>query len=166
VKEQTHDICLAAVQRDGWALVYAREQTPEICIAAVQQTGLALKHVKEQTPEICIAAVQQDEKALHFVRPEFKHLCVKTTQLQPTVFVTLPSSVDWKEITDPITLDSLIEGEIYGWIVEKENWYLAGSLTSFNTMIQNQFKGSTSNNVFVPIKNALVPVKDIQWARV
>ena len=34
-----------------------KEQTPEICMAAVQQNWWALQHVKKQTPEICMAAV-------------------------------------------------------------------------------------------------------------
>ncbi len=165
VKEQTPEICLAAVQKDGYTIYNVKEQTPEICLAAVQQCGYALEFVKEQTPEICLAAFKQNKWVLELVRPEFKHLCVETIQIQPTAFVTLPSSVNWKELTDPITLDGLIEGEIYGWIVESEKWYLAGSLNSFNEMIQNQFKESSSHNVFVPMKNALYPVKDIHWVR-
>ena len=37
-----------------------KEQTPEICLAAVNQNGMALVFVKEQTPEICLAAVRED----------------------------------------------------------------------------------------------------------
>lgn len=34
---QTHDICLAAVRRNGLDLSYVIKQTEEICIAAVHQ---------------------------------------------------------------------------------------------------------------------------------
>ena len=44
------------------------EQTPEICMAAVQQDGWALQWVKTQTPEICMAAVKQGERALEYVK--------------------------------------------------------------------------------------------------
>ena len=64
VKEQTPEICLAAVKQNGEALVYVKERTHEICLAAVQQTVKALLYVKEQTPEICLAAVQQDGMSL------------------------------------------------------------------------------------------------------
>nr|QBK87155.1 MAG: protein of unknown function DUF4116 [Marseillevirus LCMAC201] len=59
VKEQTSEICIAAVQYDGRALEYVEEQTTEICMAAVKKNGWALQLVKEQTSEICIAAVQK-----------------------------------------------------------------------------------------------------------
>ena len=38
-KNQTPDICLAAVKQDGYALQYVKEQTPDICLAAVKQNG-------------------------------------------------------------------------------------------------------------------------------
>ena len=47
VKEQTLQICLAAIRRIGDALQDIKEQTPEICLAAVQQNGYALRYVKD-----------------------------------------------------------------------------------------------------------------------
>jgi hypothetical protein len=76
----------------------------------------------------------------------------------------LPASVNYKEIADPFTHDELHDDEIYGWIVENGKWYLAGSLTVFNQMISNDYKESSADSVFIPIKNALYPVKDIRWA--
>lgn len=66
--EQTLELCMAAMRRDGMALEYVRAQTPDICLAAVQQNGLALKHVRVQTYAICMAAVRQNANALDFVR--------------------------------------------------------------------------------------------------
>ena len=48
-----------------------KEQTQEICLAAVKQNGYALQYVKEQTPDICLAAVKQDGYALQFVKDKF-----------------------------------------------------------------------------------------------
>ena len=67
VKEQTPELCLAAVKQNGYALRIVREQTPEICLAAVKQNGYALRIVREQTPEICLAAVKQNGDALQYV---------------------------------------------------------------------------------------------------
>ena len=53
-----------------------KEQTHEICLAAVQYDGLALRFVKEQTPELCLAAIQRDENALQYVRIPHKKPCV------------------------------------------------------------------------------------------
>ena len=32
----------------------AKEQTPEMCLKAVKKNGYALEYVKEQTPKICL----------------------------------------------------------------------------------------------------------------
>lgn len=74
VKEQTPEICLAAVKVNGLILEHIKEQTPEICLAAVHQNGLLLRYVKEQTPEICLLAVEQNRFALKDVQEQFKYL--------------------------------------------------------------------------------------------
>lgn len=56
------------LKQNGYVLKYVKEQTPEICLAAVKQNGCALKYVKEQTPEICLSAVKQDSNALKYVK--------------------------------------------------------------------------------------------------
>ena len=50
---------LLDVTQHGSVLKYVKEQTHEICLAAVQQNRLALRYVKEHTREICLAAVKQ-----------------------------------------------------------------------------------------------------------
>ncbi|MFQ9152004.1 MAG: DUF4116 domain-containing protein [Blautia sp.] len=35
------------LSKNGYALAYVKEQTNELCLAAVQQNGLALKYVKK-----------------------------------------------------------------------------------------------------------------------
>ena len=57
VKKQTHELCLAAVQKNGWALVYVKEQTHELCLVALQQDVRAFQYVKKQTHELCLAAL-------------------------------------------------------------------------------------------------------------
>ena len=57
VKEQTPELCLEAVKRDGWALKFVKEQTDEICLAAVKEDAWALEFVKNKTPEIYLAAL-------------------------------------------------------------------------------------------------------------
>jgi hypothetical protein len=71
VKQQTTELCLAAVWEDGFALKYVQNQTAEICLAAVKQYGYSLKYVQNQTAEICLAAIQEDRCALEDVNSEF-----------------------------------------------------------------------------------------------
>ena len=48
------------MEQNGLALEFIKEQTPEICMAAVKQNGEALQYVKEQTEEICMEAINQN----------------------------------------------------------------------------------------------------------
>nr|QBK87597.1 MAG: protein of unknown function DUF4116 [Marseillevirus LCMAC201] len=80
VKVQTEEICLAAVQEYGRALESVKEQTSEICLAAVQRYGWALEFVKVQTPEICLAAVQQHRRALQYVKEQTPEICMAAVQ--------------------------------------------------------------------------------------
>jgi hypothetical protein len=87
VPKQTPEICLAAVRRNGGALQYVVTQTPEICMAAVQATGEALYYVKTQTPEICMAAVRQSGQALEFVKDKTLKLCLVACRSNPWIVV-------------------------------------------------------------------------------
>ena len=57
-----------SIAKEFLFLPLIKNQTPEICLAAVQKHGYALEYVKEQTPEICLAAVQKHSGALQFVK--------------------------------------------------------------------------------------------------
>ena len=55
------------VKRDWRELEFVKDQTPEICLAAVQQNECALQYIKKQTPEICTVAVKKNGYALALV---------------------------------------------------------------------------------------------------
>lgn len=65
---------LEEVKRDGLLLKHMKNQTPEICLAAVKQNGLALAYVKainrQRTPEIVVAALAQNPAAHVFAQNE------------------------------------------------------------------------------------------------
>lgn len=70
VEIQTPELCLAAVQHDGFELEWVKQQTHEICLAAVRQTHLALKHVRKRTPEIRLAAVRKTAQAKCYMKKQ------------------------------------------------------------------------------------------------
>ena len=76
VKEQTPELCLAAVKQEAHVLEFIKEQTEKICLIAVKQERLALKHVKEQTEKICLAAVNKNGEALEFVKEQTTKICL------------------------------------------------------------------------------------------
>jgi hypothetical protein len=186
VEYQLPKICLAAVRQNGLALEFIETQTEFLCLEAVKQNGLALEFVEEQTQEICMEAVRQNGLAIQYVIYQTIELCevafqqTKLSQeymvepfqdefkdnVHPTHLETLPEFVSVSDFTDPITLDPLIAHEIYGWIVEGEKWYLAGSLETINEMIETNYKHSSLDAVFIPMKNSLFPVSQLHWVRV
>jgi hypothetical protein len=80
VKNQTTEICMAAVKQNGYALEFVKEQTPEICMAAMKQDGLAVRYIKEQTHELCIAAVEQNGHALKYLKEQTHELCMAAVE--------------------------------------------------------------------------------------
>lgn len=62
---------LKDVKRYGLALQWVKEQTPEVCMAAVKKNGEVLKYVIEQTYEVCSAAVTQNRGALQYVEDKY-----------------------------------------------------------------------------------------------
>jgi hypothetical protein len=87
----------------------------------------------------------------------------KQDHLTPTEFAALPSGITAADFTDPISLEEPQEGEVYGFCVEGDNWFLAGSLKDFNSMIETRFKESNSSYIFVPFKNQKVKTADMKW---
>jgi hypothetical protein len=71
VKNQTDEICLAAVKQNGLALEFVQKQTPEICSEAVNNNGLALKFVERPTCVMCLDALTNDSKAWRYVPYEY-----------------------------------------------------------------------------------------------
>jgi len=48
-------------------LKYVKNQTEEICLAAVKQNGEALKYVKNPTEEICLTTLNQNIEAIKYI---------------------------------------------------------------------------------------------------
>ena len=44
-----------------------KNQTPELCMAAVQERGRALYYVEHQTPDVCIAAIRENSDSMKYI---------------------------------------------------------------------------------------------------
>jgi len=80
VKNQTPEICQAAVESFPLVLKYVREQTPELCLTACKKFGTSLQFVKNQTEEICLAAVRQNAYALCYVKEQDTNICLEAVR--------------------------------------------------------------------------------------
>ncbi len=68
-----------------------------------------------------------------------------------------------QEFEDPVTMDSLQEGQLYAFFVKNEKTFFAGSLSMFQTFISMGQNGSTINKVLVPLLNKLTPTYELEW---
>ena len=102
-EEQTPEICLAAVQKDGDMLKYVKNQTSEICWAAIKNSRWSFSSVKEdlQTPEMCLFAVKRWDRALNFISNQTPELCLASVRASPNSLQYIDSKL--------VTLELCIE---------------------------------------------------------
>ena len=67
VKEQTYDMCMAVVLKNGLALRFVKEQTHDMCMAVVSKEWYALPYVVDKTPDICSAAIKNNGLARYCI---------------------------------------------------------------------------------------------------
>jgi hypothetical protein len=141
-----------------------RNQTPELCIAAVQKNGSALAYIINQTLEICLAAVTNTREAFCFVAPQYRTQ-VRDYLLNSIELTTLPESVNVSKLEDPVTFEPPVKGDIYGFIVRDEKWHLGISHALAKKFVAEGFRFTSIHHVFIPILNKLYPMQDIKWVR-
>ncbi len=191
-KDQTEELCLEAVKQNGRAIQFVKNKTFEICLEAVKNNSTSMRFIncyitddyagipnmirgwlpgylqltKEQYLELAeyVYEIWGQEAFYIVIDKYYPILEARRGVICPTRFEELPSSVDREELVDPVTFDP-IEG-VCGFIVSGDTWYLAGSLSTLNTMIKERFKGSNKRRVFIPIRNELVAVSEIKWAKI
>lgn len=61
-QDQSVEACLAAVQQDGFALMYMQQQTFDICLAACRQNPEASEFIKDITLRAQVELIIQRER--------------------------------------------------------------------------------------------------------
>ena len=74
-------------------LPYVKEQTEEICMAAVKHNGLAIKEVNEQTEKLCTAALDQNGLAIAYIRNPTQEMTSKAERYRKENEAVLPRQV-------------------------------------------------------------------------
>lgn len=74
--DQTNELCMIAVQQDGYSLKYVKNQTEEICTMAIEQYAHSLKYVHNQSDELCTKAIEHNIHALQYVHNQTYEHCI------------------------------------------------------------------------------------------
>ena len=84
IDNQTPEICLEAVKKNEYELLFVKEQTPEICLAAVKQNPSVIRYVKteNQIEEICLEVVKKYGSLLEYIATENRtdEICLTAIQ--------------------------------------------------------------------------------------
>lgn len=84
IKNQTEEVCLAAIQCCPDALYFVRDKTTALCDAALSKDGDMLRYVDNQTHDICITAVSSfNYNALLYVKEQTDEICIEAVRSYP-----------------------------------------------------------------------------------
>jgi hypothetical protein len=72
---QTDEVCLAAIHKDSFALLFVRDQTFKRCCSAMERDFYAINYVRDQTQEICLKAIEFDYFSFKYVRVKTFEIC-------------------------------------------------------------------------------------------
>ena len=76
IDDQTEEMCIAAVIRDAWAIVFVKNQTIFVCKIAIKTNPHVLQFITHQTKELCEEAVKRDGKTLIYVHDQTYRICM------------------------------------------------------------------------------------------
>jgi hypothetical protein len=113
-KEQTPEMCKAAISQNPKALQYASRKCidAQICLAAVKKEGTVFQYVPNQfiNKEMCLLGVQADSDLLNNVpaRWRTKEICLLAITKKPWTFIDIPQEVRY-EIFNEETAVELLE---------------------------------------------------------
>ena len=70
---------LECIKQNEYNLQFVKNQTEEICLVAVQKNGWTIQYInkKNQTKLICLAAVRQNMDAIFYIDRKYKPICRK-----------------------------------------------------------------------------------------
>ncbi len=76
IENQTHSLCLKAVNNNGYALKYVKKQTNSIIFKAIKNNPRAITHVIKQKYKFCAYVINRDPYAIILINnPTYKMYC-------------------------------------------------------------------------------------------
>jgi hypothetical protein len=138
--DQDEDLCVHAVKHHQGAIAYVRRNRMRVWLKA----GRPIKHLTDIFPEFN-TRTSADYK---FFYPILKAKTMKTTEA----------------LEDPVTLEPVEAGMVCAFLLDaKGNQHFAGTLDTLLDLLRNRFQGSTTQHLFIPLRNALVPTALLRW---
>ncbi len=154
------------------AIKYAEEQDEGLCVHAVRKCPAAIAYVRKQRFHIWAKAGHKTLPPLTSFFPEFvSHMkyCTATQAFFKRIQIAMSQQPPTKtiELEDPITMELVTTGTVCAFLADaKGTEHFAGTLDSLLDLLRAGFRGSTVYNIFVPIKNTLIPTQQLKWRMV
>ncbi len=77
VTNKTYEICVEAVKNVGYALLFVENPGPELCLMGVKTCGMMLKFIENQTYEMCLEGVKNDGVSLKYAKFQSEEICIE-----------------------------------------------------------------------------------------
>lgn len=143
--DQTEDICLKAIRKNGFVLDYIKEEnrTEAVCWEAVRRRGISICHVPERfvtremewlaiensngwaimfvrdpTEAMCIAAVQLDGRVIKEIKDPTESMCIAAVRQDPLVI----EDIDEKFVTGIVRLEAVRKEGFTLLHLDKKYW--------------------------------------------
>jgi hypothetical protein len=153
------------------AIKYAEEQDEGLCVHAVRKSPAAIAYVRKQRLHIWAKAGYKTLPPLTSLFPEFvpnMKRCTAThaffKRIQIVMSQQAKPTTKTVELEDPVTMEPVAAGTVCAFLADaKGTEHFAGTLDSLLDLLRAGFRGSTVYNIFVPIKNTLIPTNQLKW---
>jgi hypothetical protein len=107
-ENQTHEMALSTVRRNGYSLKFVAAPSSEIYEAAVDECGYAIRDVPEpeQTPELCRIAIENNSRSLQYILNKTEDLCLTAVRKNPLSIQYVPNSFRNTELCEWAIINS------------------------------------------------------------
>jgi len=92
--EQTEEMCMEVVKRDGLCLRFVIKKTFALNLAAVKQDGRAIQYVRRQIPILCEEAIKSSRYAIKYIDRPSVELCMKSIEYNYTSLANIEKQTD------------------------------------------------------------------------
>ena len=135
IENQTHDICMAAIDICTHSFTYIRHQTPEICKYAIIKNPMLLAHITDQNYELCMLAVFRNGLALQHVKNKTQTICIEAYKQTPYAIQFIDAEYQTKEMLNCIYTDGSLFKYIKNQTPETSMVAIKINLSSFQYII-------------------------------
>jgi hypothetical protein len=178
-----------AVKKDANNLAYVPNAPEALALDAIQRHPTAFRFVTNPSFDFCVKAVRARAEVIDMVQDRAYDVWMAAGRPMgyvyggfgsyyawgrlPALFDTVrktakaaPASVSGPQ-EDPVTMEDVAAGTLCAFLpgMRPNTWHIVGTIDTIANIIRTKFRDSNNYHVFVPHRNALIPISQLVWFR-